>query len=78
MGGDPIQESAFGRRCSLFTLASRLNRRCRWVCMYVYIYSSDMDIYKNYIVIMKIIIYSVEISSPIGTISNSEVVNLQL
>ena len=47
------------------------------VCMYVYIYSSDMDIYKNYTVIMKIIIYSVEISSPIGTISNSEVVNLQ-
>ena len=47
--------------------------------MYVYIYSSDMDIYKNYTVtvIMKIIIYSVEISSPIGTISNSEVVNLQ-
>ena len=51
-----------------------------YVCMYmyVYIYSSDMDIYKNYTVIMKIIIYSVEISSPIGTISNSEVVNLQL
>ena len=36
---------------------------------------SDMDIYKNYTVIMKIIIYSVEISSPIGD-SNSEVVNL--
>ena len=31
----------------------------------------------NYTVIMKISIYSVEISSPIGTISNSEVVNLQ-
>ena len=45
--------------------------------MYVYIYSSDMDIYKNYTVIMKIIMYSVEISSPIGTINNSEVVNLQ-
>ena len=40
-------------------------------CMYVYIYSSDMDIYKNYTVIMKIIIYSVEISSPIGTISKA-------
>ena len=47
------------------------------VCMYVYIYSSDMDIYKHYAMIMKIIIYSVEISSPIGTISNSEVVNLR-
>ena len=47
------------------------------VGMYVYIYSSDMDIYKNYTVIMKIIIYSVEISSPKGTISNSEVVNLR-
>ena len=45
--------------------------------VYIYIYSSDMDIYKNYTVIMKIIIYSVEISSAIGTISNPEVVNLQ-
>ena len=44
--------------------------------MYVYIYSSDMDIQK-YTVTMKIIIYSVKISSPIGTISNSEVVDLQ-
>ena len=51
-------------------------REC-YMYMYAYIYSSGMDIYKNYTVIMKIIIYSVEISSPIGTISNSEVVNLQ-
>ena len=36
--------------------------------MYVYIYSSDMDIYKNYTVIMKIIIYSVDISSPMGEV----------
>ena len=28
-------------------------RRKGKVCMYVYIYSSDMDIYKNYTVIMK-------------------------
>ena len=46
------------------------------VCMYVYIYSPDMDIQK-YTVTMKIIVNSVKISSPIGTISNSEVVDLQ-
>ena len=44
--------------------------------MYVYIYSPDMDIQK-YTVTMKIIVNSVKISSPIGTISNSEVVDLQ-
>ena len=50
----------------------------RYVCMYVglYIYSPDMDIQK-YTVTMKIIVNSVKISSPIGTISNSEVVDLQ-
>ena len=42
----------------------------------VYIYSSDMDIQK-YTVTMKIIIYTVKISSQIGTISNTEVVDLQ-
>ena len=47
-----------------------------YVCMYVYIYSPDMDIQK-YTVTMKIIVNSVKISSPIGTISNSEVVDLQ-
>ena len=46
------------------------------VCMYVYIYSPDMDIQK-YTVTMNIIVNSVKISSPIGTISNSEVVDLQ-
>ena len=48
-------------------------------CMYVYIYSPDMDIQK-YTVTMNIIVNSVKISSPIGTtvhISNSEVVDLQ-
>ena len=45
-------------------------------CMYVYIYSPDMDIQK-YAVTMEIIVNSVKISSPIGTISNSEVVDLQ-
>ena len=45
-------------------------------CMYVYIYSPDMDIQK-YTVTIKIIVNSVKISSPIGTISNSEVVDLQ-
>ena len=49
---------------------------CMYVCMYVYIYSPDMDIQK-YTVKMKIIVNSVKISSPIGTISNSEVVDLQ-
>ena len=44
--------------------------------LYVYIYSPDMDIQK-YTVTMKIIVNSVKISSPIGTISNSEVVDLQ-
>ena len=44
--------------------------------MYVYIYSPDMDI-QIYTVTMKIIVNSVKISSPIGTISNSEVVDLQ-
>ena len=43
-------------------------------CMYVYIYSSDMDTKIIQHLIMKIIIYSVKISSPIGTISNSEVI----
>ena len=48
--------------------------------MYVWIYlfiRHGYNIYKNYTVIMKIIIYSVKISSPIGspTISNSEVVD---
>ena len=37
-----------------------------YVCMYVYIYSPDMDIQK-YTVTMKIIVNSVKISSPIGT-----------
>ena len=49
---------------------------CMYVCMYVYIYSPDMDIQK-YTVTMNIIVNSVKISSPIGTISNSEVVDLQ-
>ena len=44
-----------------------------YVCMYIFIHQPW--IYKNYTVIMKIIIYSVKISSPIGTISNSEVVD---
>ena len=48
----------------------------KYVCMYVYIYSPDMDIQK-YTVTMNIIVNSVKISSPIGTISNSEVVDLQ-
>ena len=43
--------------------------------MYIFIHQTWM--YKYYTVIMKIIIYSVKISSPIGTISNSEVVVLQ-
>ena len=51
-------------------------RSINHVCMYVYIYSPDMDIQK-YTVTMKIIVNSVNISSPIGTISNSEVVDLQ-
>ena len=38
---------------------------CVSVCMYVYIYSPDMDIQK-YTVTMKIIVNSVKISSPIG------------
>ena len=44
--------------------------------VYVYIYSPDMDIQK-YTVTMKIVVNSVKISSPIGTISNSEIVDLQ-
>ena len=44
-----------------------------YVCMYVFIHQTW--IYRNFTVIMKIIIYSVKISSPIGTISNSEVVD---
>ena len=44
-----------------------------YVCMYIFIHQTW--IYKNYTVIMKIIIHSVKISSPIGTISNSEVVD---
>ena len=43
------------------------------VCMYIFIHQTW--IYTNYTLIMKIIIYSVKISSPIGTISNSEVVD---
>ena len=47
---------------------------CMYVqCMYVFIHQTW--IYRNVTVIMKIIIYSVKISSPIGTISNSEVVD---
>ena len=55
---------------------SHLATRCMYVCIYVCIYSPDMDIQK-YTVKMKIIVNSVKISSPIGTISNSEVVDLQ-
>ena len=40
----------------------------------MYIFIHQTWIYINYTVIIKIIIYSVDISSPIGTISNSEVV----
>ena len=47
-----------------------------YMYMYVYIYSPDMDIQK-YTVTMKIIVNAVKISSPIGTNSNSEVVDLQ-
>ena len=46
---------------------------CMYVCMYIFIHQTW--IYRNYTVKMKIIIYSVKISSPIGTISNSEVVD---
>ena len=48
------------------SVRNRVSFYMQVTCMYVYvyIYSSDMDIYKNYTVIMKIIIYSVEISSP--------------
>ena len=56
------------------TISEYIQRSPR--CMYVYIYSPDMDI-QLYIVTMKIIVHSVKISSPIGTISNSEIVNLQ-
>ena len=56
-------------RTAIFTVSE-------YVCMYVYIYSPDMDIQK-YTVTMKIIVNSVKISSPIGTISNSEVVDRQ-
>ena len=53
------------------------NNYCNWsLRLYVYIYSPDMDIQK-YTVTMKIIVNSVNISSLIGTISNSEVVDLQ-
>ena len=49
-----------------------------YVCMCMYIFIHQTWIFtKNYTVIMKIIIYSVEISSPIGIVSNSEVVNLR-
>ena len=60
--------------CELFSTGHCLV--CLVVWMYVYIYSPDMDIQK-YTVTMKIIVNSVKISSPIGTISNSEVVDLQ-
>ena len=43
--------------------------------MYVCIHFFIRHGYINCTVIMKIIIYSVKISSPIGTISNSEVVD---
>ena len=61
---------------NVFFNFSVIDNICIRSCMYVYIYSSDLDIQK-YTVTMKIIIYSVKISSPIGTISNSEVVDLQ-
>ena len=44
-----------------------------YVCMYIFIHQTW--IYRNYTLIMKIFIYSVKISSPIGTISYSEVVD---
>ena len=48
------------------------------VCMYVCIYLFTRHGYtKVYTVTMNIIVNSVKISSPIGTISNSEVVDLQ-
>ena len=46
-----------------------------YVCMYVYVYSSDMDIQKFYSDNENNYIYSVKISSPIGTINNSKVVD---
>ena len=57
------------RRCSAMHKRRGLVRAsCMYVCsMYVYIYSPDMDIQK-YTVTMKIIVNSVKISSPIGTI----------
>ena len=62
----------------ILSYAHFMLKTCMYVCMYVYvyIYSPDMDIQK-YTVTMKIIVNSVKISSPIGTISNSEVVDLQ-
>ena len=49
-----------------------------YVCRYpMYIFIHQTWTYKNYTVIMKLIIYSVKIFSPIGrpTISNSEIVD---
>ena len=48
-----------------------------YVCICMYIFIHQTWIYRNFTVIMKIIICSVKISSPIGrpTISNSEVVD---
>ena len=43
-----------------------------YVCIYLFIRHGYTEIIQS---IMKIIIYSVKISSPIGTISNSEVVD---
>ena len=57
-------------------ICSEIPSTFAYICMYVYMYSPDMDIQK-YTVTMNIIVNSVNISSPIGTISNSEVVDLQ-
>ena len=45
-----------------------------YVCMYIFIHQTWIQ---KYTVTMNIIVNSVKISSPIGTISNSEVVDLQ-
>ena len=60
-----------------FYIELRLCFGCMYVCMYVcmYMFIHQTWIYRNYTVIMKIIIYSVKISSPIGTINNSKVVD---
>ena len=71
----PIVGASISAECLSFPLLS-LKFKKHVGPMYVYIYSPDMDIQK-YTVTMKIIVNSVKISSPIGTISNSEVVDLQ-